>query len=276
MTLFDAIILGTVQGLTEFLPVSSSGHLVLFQNLLGLSEPMIAFDIAVHWGTLTAVLIFFIKDICLIAYQTVQYLIAFPFSKDRQALLKRYPLTLMTGLIIIASIPTAIIGYVFKDAIAHLFGSIAAVGAAWFFTGILLIMSKRFQNGDRELSLMNQRDAFLIGMAQGIAIIPGVSRSGSTILAGMLCGLERQEAARFSFLIAIPAIVGAGLLHWKEESEWLMQNQSVIWAGFFSSAVVGYLAIIFLLKLTRWGKFYWFGYYCVALSLVAFGYSVFR
>jgi len=178
-------------------------------------------------------------------------------------------------LILIASIPTAVIGIVFQDAFEALFESVLAVGIAWLVMGVLLVASRKFSEGGRELSSLNQRDAFLIGTAQGIAIIPGVSRSGLTILAAMLCGVEKKEAARFSFLIAFPAILGAGMLKFKEGIEFVEGGIGMMAVGFVSSAIVGLLAIAILLKLIQQGKFYVFGYYCIALSLATLVYALF-
>jgi len=272
VNLLEAILLGGIQGLTEFLPVSSSGHLVVAQDLFGFDEPMLAFNIAVHWGTIVAVFIYFAKDLIRICHEVFLFLIKFPFSSDRVSLSKQYPYAIVGGLILVASIPTAIIGLLFEDTFEYLFQSVISVSIAWLVMGVFLLMSSKFRTGDRNICLMNQRDAFLIGIAQGIAIIPGVSRSGITILAGMLCGVEKKDAARFSFLLAIPAVVGAGLLKFKAGVEFISSNASFVLAGFITSAVVGYLAITVLLKFVAQGKLYLFGYYCILISLASFAY----
>lgn len=265
----QAVILGIVQGLTEFLPVSSSGHLVLFQNLLGMKEPMIAFDIAVHWGTLTAVFIYFYREIYRLI--TDPFIVVFKFftAAPKAELFLRYPYAKVGLFILTATVPTGIIGIVFKDPLQAAFASLKLVAIAWFCTGILLVLSKNFQTGQKKLPEIGFLRAAGIGVAQGIAIIPGVSRSGSTIFTGMILGLEKKEAARFSFLMGIPAILGAGILESKDCLAELQTQWSVFAAGFMTSAVVGIFAIALLLKLTQKGKFHLFGYYCIAISLIA-------
>jgi len=267
MTILKAVILGVVQGLTEFLPVSSSGHLVLFQNLLGMKEPMLAFDIVLHLGTLVAVFIYFRKDFFEMIRQSFLFIVHLPRAADRQALFEKYPYALESSFVILSCIPTAVIGFVFKDAFEALFGSVLAVGVAWIVMSGILIASRWFQNGIRGLELMNHQDAFLIGLAQGVSIIPGISRSGSTILAAMLCGIEKKEAARFSFWMSVPAIIGAAAFELDEGLDFFAASPWTLAAGFIASAVVGYLTISFLLKLMQRGRFYLFGYYCLAVGL---------
>ncbi len=266
ITIEKAIWLGIVQGLTEFLPISSSGHLVLFQNLMGMSEPMLAFDVAVHLGTLLAVFLYFAKDICRMVTDTFAFLIRFPGTQNREALYQKYPYSLVTTYVIVATIPTIMVVVIFEEALTYLFSSLLAVGIAWIMMSFILMASRKFQIGDRPLNLMNSRDAFIIGVAQGIAVIPGISRSGSTILAGMAMGLERGESAKFSFWIAIPAIIAAGTLQWKEGLELYQNHRLELFAGFGASAVTGLLAIAILLQAARRGKLYLFGYYCFAIG----------
>jgi len=273
MTIYDAIVLGIVQGLTEFLPVSSSGHLVLFQKLLGYEEPMISFDIAVHWGTLLAVFVFFGKDIWGMISQTFAFLLHLP-KRSPKDLFMEYPYTLVAMFVIIATIPTAIIGLVFEEAFEYFFGSLLAVGIAWFIMGLILVLSRKFQGGGRNLSQMNQQDSFLIGLVQGLAIIPGISRSGSTILCAMLLGIEKREAARFSFLLSIPAILGAGVFKLREGIEFMGHSTWSLAIAFLTASLVGYISISFLLEFINRGKLYIFGYYCLAISAFAIFLSV--
>jgi len=161
----------------------------------------------------------------------------------------------------------------FQDLFELWFESVLLVGVAWFVMGVLLIASRRFQAGNRQLDELNHLDAFLIGSAQGVAIMPGISRAGSTILMTMLCGIERKEAVRFSFLISVPAVLGAGILKWREGMAFVQVAAVPLVIGFAVSAVVGCLAIGLLLRLVNLGKFYFFGYYCILMSLIAFGYT---
>ncbi|MDD5218164.1 MAG: undecaprenyl-diphosphatase UppP [Candidatus Omnitrophica bacterium] len=275
MNIYEAVVLGIVQGFTEFLPVSSSGHLVLFQNLLGMREPMLAFDVAVHLGTLLAVFVYFGKDLIRMVVQSVLFAVKFPFASDKDEVHQQYPYAAITGFVILASVPTFLIAIAFKDMFEYLFSSVAAVGFAWLVMGILLVLSRWFQESNaRFLTMMNHRDAFFIGIAQGIAIIPGISRSGSTILGGMLCGIEKKDAARFSFLIGIPAILGAAVLKMREGIDFFASYPAALIAGFVMSALVGYFVIGFLLKVLGKGKFYLFGYYCLVLSVVTIVYGL--
>jgi len=267
MTIQEAIILGIIQGLTEFLPISSSGHLVLFQHLFGFKEPMLAFDIAVHCGTLLAVFVYFAKDLLQIFLQSFLFLIRWPFVRDRKQLFEKYPYALTGGFILLASIPTFIIAFVLLEGFEFFFGSILSVGIAWMGMGVLLLVSRRFQEGDRPLNLLNHRDAFLIGIVQGISIMPGISRSGATILTGMACGMNKEAAAKFSFWIAIPAILGAAIFKMEEGMHWVTSQAPLLLAGFGAATLTGFLAIYFLLNLLRRGKLFIFGYYCLAMGL---------
>ena len=268
MSLWQAVVLGVVQGLTEFLPVSSSGHLVLFRNLFGMKEPMLAFDIAVHGGTLLAILVFFSGDI---------RNIAFDFLASVQKIISKKPAA--SGLtpasrglwvcILITLIPTGIIAVCFRHLLEAAFSNLSFVAAAWFVMGILLILSERFQKGQKDLSVIHYGDAFWIGLAQGVALLPGISRSGSTILAGMLLGIKKEDAAKFSFLIAIPAILGAIVMDLKDGVDYFLANSAVVLSGFLAAAVTGYLVIRWLMALIRQGRFFLFGYYCIAVSLFA-------
>ena len=273
MTLLQALILGTIQGLTEFLPVSSSAHLVLFQNLLGLHDPMLAFDVTVHGGTLLAIFLYYRRDISGMIGDTFFYLAGFFSARDRGPLLERTPSARLAGFVILASIPTGIIGLALKDFFESLFASVSAVGVAWVIMSVPLMLSQKFQRGTKRLDQMSRADALCVGLAQGVAIVPGISRSGSTILGGMWRGVEPKEAARFSFWVAIPAILGAGILEMKEAIHLFRANAPVLVAGFASSAVVGYLSIALLLRLIQRGKFFLFGFYCLAIGIFALLYG---
>ncbi len=272
MTLLQAVVLGIVQGLTEFLPVSSSGHLVLFQRLCGFKEPMLAFDIAVHAGTLLAVLAFFHKDVLEILGDFLASLRRiFPGKHVSRGSIQP-PHRGLWGCILMTLIPTGFIAIYFSDYIESTFSNLAFVAGAWLFLGILLILSERFPKGRRDLSVIHYGDAFWVGLAQGIALLPGISRSGSTILAGMSLGIKKEDAAKFSFLISIPAVAGAILMHLKHGIQYFQGNASVTLAGFFSSAITGYIVIRWLMGVIQRGRFSLFGYYCIAISLFAWAF----
>jgi len=269
MNLTEAILLGVVQGLTEFLPVSSSGHLVLFQNLLGLKEPLLAFDISVHVGTLIAVVIYFFKDIVGILKALAKWLSVLP---DRQAaigLLKEDREIRIALLIITGSIPTAILGLLFKEIAETLFSSVTIVGVNLIITGIILWYTRGLRETGHGIRQFTVKNSFAIGIVQGLAIIPGISRSGSTIAAGLFLGLDRETAARFSFLLSIPAVAGAGLLG---AGDLLGQSNlptTIIATGTLVSCIVGYASLKLLVWMVRRGRLHFFAPYCAVLGCLA-------
>ena len=248
MDFLDALILGILQGITEFLPVSSSGHLVLGQKLLGINIPGNAFEVILHIGTLMSILVVFWPDIHSLLNDI----------KDYQT--RTYIFTLLLG-----TMPAIIVGLSLKDQIALMFDNVHFVALALIVTGIILISSKWFLNKKSDLTLIK---GFNIGLAQALAIIPGISRSGVTICTGLMMGLSTKEAARFSFLLAIPAISGAGILTAMDIDK-ISLGMDVIFVGFLSSFLVGWAALKWLLNLLKTGKFHWFGVYCLLLGIIA-------
>ena len=248
MDFLDALILGILQGITEFLPVSSSGHLVLGQKLLGINVPGNAFEVILHIGTLMSILVVFWPDI--------QRLLS--DIKDYHT--RTYIFTLLLG-----TIPAIIVGLSLKDQIALMFDNAHSVALGLIVTGIILISSKWFLNKKLDLTLVK---GFSIGLAQALAIIPGISRSGATICTGLMMGLSAEEAARFSFLLAIPAIAGAGILT-AMDIEKISLGMDVMVVGLLSSFLVGWAALKLLLNLLKTGKFHWFGVYCLLLGIIA-------
>jgi len=248
MDFLDALILGILQGITEFLPVSSSGHLVLGQKLLGINVPGNAFEVILHIGTLMSILVVFWPDI--------QRLLS--DIKDYHT--RTYIFTLLLG-----TIPAIIVGLSLKDQIALMFDNAHSVALAFIVTGIILISSKWFLNKKSNLTLVK---GFSIGLAQALAIIPGISRSGATICTGLMMGLSAEEAARFSFLLAIPAIAGAGILTAMDIDK-ISLGMDVMAVGLLSSFLVGWAALKWLLNLLKTGKFHWFGVYCLLLGIIA-------
>jgi len=265
---FQAIVLGIVQGLTEFLPVSSSGHLVLFQNLFGLHEPELVFDISVHVGTLATVLVFFRKDIGAIIKAVLGFIrllaagraVWSEFSTDSELRL--------VWLIIAATVPTAIIGLSFHEIANQLFGSVHLVGLALMVTCLLLLATRWAKSRQTTMADFSMATALAIGVIQGVAIIPGISRSGATITLGLLLGLSRDTAARFSFLLSIPAIFGAALLSIPDLAAGGLPLK-VVALGTAVAALVGYVALWMLVYIVRQGKMYLFAPYCAAVGLVA-------
>ena len=267
MTLFQSIVLGIVQGLTEFLPISSSGHLVLFQNLFGMKEPMLAFDIALHGATLLVVVVYFWKDVCDILSDFAESIYAIVSKKSVSPSTLQPPHKGLWVCILITLIPTGLMAVFFKDFFEHEFSQLSFVAIRWFVMGILFILSQRFRKGQKDLAMISYGDAFWIGLVQGIALMPGVSRSGSTILIGLWLGLRRDTAAKFSFLISIPAILAAMAMELRHGANFFSAYPVQTFAGFLAAAVAGYVAIRLLMDFVQKGRFYLFGYYCIAISL---------
>lgn len=283
MEIFQATILGIVQGLTEFLPISSSGHLVLTPYFFGWEDPGLAFDVALHFGTLIAVLAYFWKDI--IAILKINLLRqgfegqvegqenqkSIPSTRDKnqnEKNPKRYPDN-MLNLLIVATIPGALAGYYFNDYAETIFRHPLLIAGALLLFGFLLFLADKKSKKCRSSSEINRIDAMIIGLVQAIAILPGVSRSGVTITAGLFQGLDRKSAARFSFLLSVPIIFGATLFSAKD---FFGMNVGVAEiAGIIAAAVSGYLAIAGLIKFIEKTSYKIFFWYRLALALLIVG-----
>jgi undecaprenyl-diphosphatase len=262
MELHQGIILGIIQGLTEFLPVSSSGHLVLGQIFFGITQSQLAFDISVHMGTLLAVMVVYSKDIFAILVSLLHFISKLFSFKPSMYLFKEDKNLQMAGLIVIGSVPTALIGLILKQFEDVLFSSSVLVGFMLILTGTILWISRRYYSVENKENTFGIKQALLIGVIQGLAVIPGISRSGSTIAVGMFAGLDRHTAAKFSFLLSIPAIVGAQILSIKDIfHDGLVINAVTIYAT-IASFIVGLIALKLLLKLVHSGKFHLFAPYC--------------
>lgn len=259
--LLNAIILGLVQGLTEFLPVSSSGHLVLFSSFLNFEHGGIAFDVFVHLGTLISVMLVFRKEIG----QMIRAPYAVWVKKSSDPELNEF--LRWDIFVVVATIPAVIVGLFFKDAIEQAFQSVLLVFFMLLVTGLLMFLTQFLKNQDKPFGFSN---SFIIGIAQSFAILPGISRSGSTIFAGVVQGIDRVKAAKFSFIMSIPAILGAAVLQLKDlvQAPPPISELLVFLTGGLMSAITGYLAIVWLLKIVRHGSLQWFGYYCFAAGSI--------
>ena len=271
MTVLQAMFLGLIQGLTEFLPVSSSGHLSIFQNLFGLTaaeNDNLLFDVLLHLGTLVSVCVVYWQDIRGIAADCGSFVhaIGHPVPGGGQ---RRYPGVRLLLMIIVATLPLVIILPI-KDYIERLYYSTLFIGIALVLTGAMLYVSDRMERGRKTAKTMGLWDALLVGVCQAIATVPGLSRSGTTITAGISTGLQRQFAVKFSFLISIPAVLGANLLTlikaFREGIDWAQVPACLV--GMLVSAVVGYFALLLMRYLAHKGKFGWFCYYCAAMGLL--------
>jgi len=271
----EAIILGIIQGLTEFLPVSSSGHLVLFQQLFGLKEAELFFDVCVHLGTLLAVMVVFRQEIKNIILALMLLISSAGSKKTILQKIESDPDLKMALLIVIGSIPTAVLGFLFRGIADRLFASVFIVGLMLMVTGLLLWLTRWAatrveQPGADRLAPKN---AFIIGVVQGLAIIPGISRSGSTISIALLLGIRREMAARYSFLLSIPAIIGAGLLSFKEGLSQTDQAIQISLLGAVAAALVGYGALKSLLHVVKKGRLHLFAPYCWMAGILAIVFS---
>ncbi|MDZ7672378.1 MAG: undecaprenyl-diphosphate phosphatase [Halanaerobiales bacterium] len=244
MEIIKIIVLGFVQGLTEFLPISSSGHLVIMQKIFGIKENQLLITVLLHFGTLIPVLIIFWEDIKEIL----------SFKKDKRHFI---------FLIIVASIPTALIGIFFEDFFENLFASTVSTAVMLIITGFILLIGDRLANYDKEITNFKWLNAVLVGIAQGMAIIPGISRSGSTITASLVQGLKKEDAAKFSFILSIPVIGGAGLLKINDAFSQGVSNFNTlaIVLGMISAVISGYLAIKYFIYILKSKKLIYFSYY---------------
>lgn len=249
--------LGAIQGLTEFLPVSSSGHLVIFQNLFGMKNPEFIFDISVHIGTLAAVFLFFSREIISIIRSLL--FVAFRGKKIAETRPGTMDDIRLAAMIVVASVPTAVIGLMLQKKTDVLFSSLLLVGCMLILTGAWMWFTKKTRTHGPGLDLKN---TILIGMIQGISVIPGISRSGSTIAAGLYLGLDRESAVRFSFLISIPAILGAALLSMIHAPAPGTANAAVIVTGAATAFATGYAALNLLVYMVKKGSLFLFSPYC--------------
>lgn len=257
MNILQAIILGLIQGLTEFIPVSSSGHLVVAHHILGVSENGLAFDVALHAGTLIALLAYFWRDL-------IVYL---------KALFVKRPETKLSWLLIAATIPAAVIGFLLEGAAESTFRSGRLVGITMLLFGCIMLLAEYFYTRRAKhtpLENISAKEAMSMGFAQAIAVIPGVSRSGSTITVGLLTGLDRVSATRFSFLLGIPITAGAVLKVFTEKGiiSQFQDEKAVVLVGVITALLSGLFAIRFMLRYLSKHGLNIFGYYRIALGVI--------
>jgi undecaprenyl-diphosphatase len=263
MVLWKSIVLGIVQGLTEFLPVSSSGHLVVFSGLLK-ADATLAYDVALHFGSLIALCIFFWGDIVGL-FQG--FLATFRHSRSHEEARKRNTF----WLIVAAIIPSGIIGVVFGSRIEQAFKNVYVVAAMFLVTAVLLFL-QHFSSTTRTIREVGWKDALAIGIGQVFALLPGLSRSGTTMSVGVYRGFKQEDAAHFSFLMAIPTIAGAAIFKLKDFLQAGISSSSLmeVGIGVAVSMLTSLVAIGLLLRVARRGKMQWFALYCVAAALFTF------
>lgn len=245
MDIFQAVILGIVQGLTEFLPISSSGHLVIFQKLFGFQEAPIVFDTLVHFGTLVALIFFFWKDIKKIL-------------KDKKMIL----------LLTVGTIPVVIVGFLLQEKIEAIFSSLLLVGISFLITATLLFFTRFVKKPQKSIKEIGVKDAAVVGLFQALSILPGVSRSGSTISGSLFRNINKEDAFNFSFYLGMIAILGATILQIPGILDLNKEEAIGGFFGFFFAAIVGFFALRILKKVVIQGKFHYFGIYCAILGII--------
>ena len=269
MDIIQGIIIGIVQGLTEFLPVSSSAHLVFVQKFLGV-ESSIAFDVFLHLGTLIAVMWFFRYDIykMLVSWwSSIQDIFHGRFKEG----FYDDPYKRLAWYVILATIPVGLVGVLFEDSVDALFSGALYVPAFFLFvTGTILYLSQRMSSGEINYNTITKKEALFMGLGQACAILPGLSRSGTTIAAGLTIGLNKEFAAKFSFILSIPAILGAFILQLKDIGSAMDANLLPVLLGFIASIIAGYMAIKWMLDLIQNKSLDIFAYYCWLMGLIVF------
>ena len=276
MTYFEAVILGLVQGLAEFLPISSSGHLALLQQWFGIDEnKVLLFAVLLHVGTLISVFIVYWKDIWELIVELCLTIKDLFTGKGLR--LEERPVRKLGVMIIVATIPTAIIGLLFNDLFDKLYTSVLPIGIGLIITGFLLILAERTGNSSRGIDRMNFRNALFIGTVQGIAICPGISRSGSTLFGSLICNLDRKFAVKFVFLISIPSILGSAVMEAPDaiKAGLDMAQLGPVLVGMIVAAVSGLIAIKTMIKIVSDKKLSYFSYYVWALGAAVVIYSFF-
>lgn len=269
MTYFEAIILGLVQGLAEFLPISSSGHLALIQGLFGIEgESVLLFAVLLHVGTLVSVFICYWKDIWELLVELV--VTVKDLCTGNGLRLDERPVRKLGVMIIVATIPTGVIGLLFNDIFEGLYSSFVAIGIGFIITGVLMFLAERMGGANRGIENMNFRNALFIGTLQGVAICPGISRSGSTLIGGLTTGLRREFAVKFAFLISIPSILGSVVLEVPDAVKAGLDPglAGPIVVGMLVAAVSGFVAIKTMIKIVSDKKLSYFSYYVWALGVV--------
>lgn len=256
MNAFQVVILGIVQGLTEFLPISSSAHLVLVPYFLRWEYPPVALDAALHFGTFLAIFVYFFPEILKIFKG---FFASFNPQGNASGEVKFY--SRLFWWIVIGSIPAVVAALLFQDQIEGTFQSATITAVFLLFTGVLLAFTDTFSNPSKPLPSLNNLKALIIGLFQALALFPGVSRSGATISGGITLGLKKEEAARFSFLLSLPVVLGATIFQ-IPSLRWEDINIGNFFMGILVSGVVGILSIHFFLKLVKRTRLIWFAVYC--------------
>ena len=274
MSYFESVVLGLVQGLAEFLPISSSGHLALLQQFFGIEEDnVLLFAVLLHVGTLISVFIVYWKDVWELLVELVLTIKDLFTGKGLR--LDERPVRKLGVMIIVATIPTGIMGVLFNDFFNSLYNSVVPIGVGLIITGFLLVIAERMGDSNRGIKQMNYRNALFIGFVQGVAICPGISRSGSTLFGSLICNLDRKFAVKFVFLISIPSILGSAVMEAPAaiKAGMDMSQLGPVLVGMAVAAVSGLIAIKSMIKIVSSKKLSYFSYYVwiVGLAVVLYG-----
>ena len=286
MTLIQAILLGVVQGITEFLPISSSGHLAVLKYLFGMKDVGLTFDIFLHVGTLIAIVAVYYKDVwlliknaCILIAALVRNLvIAVRKIFDREAEDLEFqkvadtPYKRFVWLIVVSCIPLGVIGFLCADYIEMISKGLFIPGICFLITGVILLLGESFPVGNTDMENMSFGSAVVIGIAQALSIFPGISRSGTTVSAGLMCGLDREFAVKYSFILSIPAVIGAALksvIGISGKSAALGGQGLYYLAGMAAAAIVGFFAIKLLQVIVRKRGFKYFSIYCFVIGIAS-------
>ncbi len=287
MPIWKAVILGIIQGAAEFLPISSSGHLVIMKEVLGvdLGNGGVFFDVMLHLGTLAAIFVAFWKDIKKLTVEGIHIVIDVIcnigalfcriFGKKisyRRIIRSSY--RKLVVLILVSTVPTGVIGILLSDIIEVVNGIVLVPGICLLITAMFLLIADFADIGDKRPKETSYGNALAVGLAQGLAIMPGISRSGTTITAGILCGMEKRFAVKYSFIMSIPAVLGAVMLELKDFGSLHFATQDIIACSVATviSGLVGYVSICFMMQLVRGKKYKYFSIYCIIIGAVAIGY----
>ncbi len=273
MSVFQAIFLGVIQGLTEFLPVSSSGHLAIFQNLFHIDTGTgVLFDVLLHVGTLVSVFIVFRKDIILLIKEFFG-MIADLFRKiqDPYIVVINSAYRKFVLLIIVSTIPTGVLGFVARDFVSYASSSLLIVGICLMLTAATLFFADMLGEGRKSVKSATYLNAFEIGMAQGLATMPGLSRSGLTITTCLFCGFKREFAVKYSFIMSMPAILGAAILELKDVTKAEFSGSMILncLIGMIVAGGVGFVAIKLMIAIVKNKKYIFFSIYCFVIGLIA-------
>ncbi len=278
MSITGAILMGILQGLTEFLPVSSSGHLAIFQNMFSIGkgvEDLFLFDILLHIGTLFAVFVAFYKDIIKLIKEGFGIVIDFIRNVFGMPFGRKWKKVIRTGyrkfvmLVIVSTIPTGIIGVLIKGLVKECSETLIMPGIFLIITSAILFIAEMAEEGDKTPKDATYANAAIIGVSQGIATLPGISRSGTTITMGLLCGFEKRFAVKYSFIMSIPAVMGAAVLEVKDAVEAGSTFEPSYIVGMIVAAITGYFAIRVMLNVVKNKRYLFFSAYCLLIGIIA-------